>query len=68
MGIPPARSVPLTSQIHEVIVLQPVDGLELAPHIEILCGIEEVMDCGVLLVSSKDLLGFERSGNKEWAR
>lgn len=49
-------------------MLQPVDGLELAPHIEILCGIEEVMDCGVLLVSSKDLLGFERSGNKEWAR
>jgi len=45
-------------------VLQPVDGLELTAHIKLLGGLEQVLDGGVLLVSSKDLLGLD-SPSKE---
>jgi hypothetical protein len=56
--------MPLTSQIDKVIVLQPVDGLKPAAHIKLLCGVEQVLDGGVLLVSSKHLLGLD-SPSKE---
>jgi hypothetical protein len=49
----------LTSQIDKVIVLQPVDGLELAAHIKLLCRLEEVLDRGVLLVTAKHLLRLD---------
>lgn len=54
----------LTPQIDKVIVLQPVDGLELAAHVKLSCGLEQVLDGGVLLVSSKHLLGLDSPNKK----
>jgi len=65
---PSLHGIPLTSEIHKVIVLQPVNGIELASHIKVLCSIEEVMDCWVLLIAAENLLGLERPVNKERAR
>lgn len=51
----------LTSQIKEVVVLQAVDGLELAAHVVLLGRVEQVSDGRVLVISAKDLLGLEGS-------
>lgn len=49
----------LTSQVHEIIVLQAVDCLYLATNIELASSVEQVAHCGVLLVASEDFLGFQ---------
>jgi hypothetical protein len=51
----------LTSQIQEVVVLETVDGFELAADIVLLSCVEQVPDGRVLVVSAKDLLGLEGS-------
>lgn len=39
-------------------MLQLVDGLEGSSHVELLCGLEEVLDAWVLRVTSQNLLGL----------
>lgn len=48
-----------TAQVKEVVVLQAVDGLELAADVVLLCCVEQVPDGRVLVISTKDLLGLE---------
>jgi hypothetical protein len=51
----------LTSQLKKVIVLQAVDGLELAADIVLVRRVEEVLHSRVLLISTKDFLGLDCS-------
>jgi hypothetical protein len=47
------------SQTNIVVVLQTVDGLDLSTNVEVLCSVEEVLDCWMrLVVVSKDLSGL----------
>lgn len=49
----------LTSEVEEVVVLKTVDGLELATNVELLGGVEEVLDTGVsVIIAAEDLLGL----------
>lgn len=52
----------LTSEIDEVVVLELVNSLKLAAHVELLGGLVEELDSRVLLVSSKDLLSLKSPG------
>jgi hypothetical protein len=47
-----------TSQLHVVVVIHLVDSLHLSPNIKFLCNVEQVLNRRMLLVSTKDLLGF----------
>lgn len=49
----------LTSQVHKVIVLQPVDGLELSSYVILLRGVEQVLYSGVLLVTAEYFLRLD---------
>lgn len=49
----------LTPQLDKVIVLQPVDGLELAADVELLGGVEEVPHSRMLFITPKDFLRFQ---------
>lgn len=50
----------LTSQVEEIVMLELVDSLELTTNVELLSGMEEVVDTGVkVIIAAKDLLGFE---------
>lgn len=51
----------LTSEVEEVVVLEAVDGLQLAADIVLLSRVEQVPDSRVLVVSAEDLLGLEGS-------
>jgi hypothetical protein len=53
----------LTPQVHEIIMLQAVDSLDLATNVEFAGSVEQIAHCGVFLVASKDFLGFEGPGN-----
>lgn len=49
----------LTSEVEEVVVLELVDSLKLTTNVELLSGVEEVLDTGVsVIVAAKDLLGL----------
>lgn len=49
----------LTSEVEEVVVLELVDSLKLTANVELLSGVEEVLDTGVsVIVAAKDLLGL----------
>jgi hypothetical protein len=49
----------LTSEVEEVVVLKLVDSLKLTTNVELLSGVEEVLDTGVgVIVAAKDLLGL----------
>lgn len=53
------RAKSLTAQIQEIVVLQAANGLQLASDVELLGGVEEVLDAGVgIVVAAKDLLGL----------
>ena len=54
-----SESGTLTPQVNEVIVLQLVNSLELAAHVEVVGGVIEVPHSRVLLVTTKDLLGLD---------
>ena len=45
-------------------MLQPVDGLELAAHVKLLGGVEEVANSRVFLVTTEDLLRLDGPGVK----
>ena len=42
-------------------MLQLVDSLQLAPHIELICGVEQVDNGGMLVITPKDLLSLKSS-------
>jgi hypothetical protein len=47
------------SKVEEVVVLQAVNGLKLTTNVELLGGVEEVLDTRVsVIIAAKDLLGF----------
>jgi hypothetical protein len=47
------------SEVEEVVVLELVDSLKLTTNVELLSGVEEVLDTGVsVIVAAKDLLGL----------
>ena len=49
----------LTAQIQEVIVLETLDGLELAADVVVLGGAKEVLDTGVgVVIAAEDLFGL----------
>lgn len=57
-------AVTLTSQIDEVVVLQPADSLELTTDVELAGGVEEVLDGRVsLVVVTENLSSLKDSGN-----
>jgi hypothetical protein len=48
-----------TPEVEEVVVVQPLDGLKLAADVELLGGVEEVLDAGVgVVVAAEDLNGL----------
>jgi len=48
----------LTAESYIIVVLQSVDCIDLASDIEFSCGLVKILDCWVLLISAKNLLGF----------
>jgi hypothetical protein len=47
------------SEVEEVVVLKLVDSLKLTANVELLSGVEEILDTGVgVIVAAKDLLGL----------
>ena len=49
----------LTAQVQEVVVLQAVDGLQLAANVKVLGDAEEVLDARVgVVIAAKDQLGL----------
>lgn len=47
-----------TSEGDIVVVLEPVDSIDLATNVELLCGLVEIFDSWVLWVAAEDLLGL----------
>lgn len=43
---------------------QPVNGLDLASNVEVLSSVIQILDSGVLLITSKDLLSLLLSGRE----
>lgn len=54
----------LTSEGDIVVVLEPVDGIDLASNVELLYGLVEVYDSWVLWVTAEDLLGLLCPGGR----
>lgn len=48
----------LTSEGDIVVVLEPLDGIDLSANVELVCGLVEVFDSWVLWVAAEDLLGL----------